>query len=435
MLRRYAAVGAASLLLLAGCSNGEDGDPRPSPSPSASKSAAPSASARPAFDPPTRFAPQGAALPAEASENKISLGGTNTEPLPVTLHRTTAYVASTASLLAVETDTGRTLATITPKLGKPEATTDSPWVGSNPAEAPVLWTDNGRATIVATFVVERPATGTQKAGRAVEVVAVDAESAKTLWTAEVAVPPGLDQGYAGLAANPIGVDGTTLAVGVSYQDNEGVIAVDLASRRALWSRADFRPGVVASGVVVGATGDPVADKSSVVALNLADGKQRWTALPDSQQLTVSTVGPTVLIAAGKSYSGQQSLVAFLDVATGKVREQSTADYTGVRCRFDGKDVTVCAKSGWAAGLDAVSAKVLWELPDQADTRVAPQVTAVWHGAVYGTTDNGPVVLDARSGQDREVSPGLAPMVVNEYVGIGQPPTGGGSGVRSYRATK
>ncbi|EXG82819.1 PQQ-binding-like beta-propeller repeat protein [Cryptosporangium arvum] len=420
MLRSYAAIGAVSLLVLAGCSNDGDAKPEKSPSPSAPKSAAPSAAApRPAFDPPTRFAAQGVALPPEASENKISAGGTNTEPLPVTLHGTTAFIASTASLLAVDTGTGRTLATITPTVGAPGTTPDSPWVGTNPAEAPVLWSDNGRATILATFVVDKPASGTQKAGRAVEVVAVDAKTAKSLWTAQVDVPAGLDGGFAGLAANPVGIDGTTLAVGVSYQSSDGVIAVDLPARKALWSRADFRPDVVSSGVVVG------SDTAAVLALDLADGKQRWTA---PQLTSVSRLGPTALIASG---TGK---VAVLDVATGKAREQSTADYTDVRCRFDDKDVTVCARPGWAAGLDATTGKTLWELPDQANTRVAPVVTAVWHGAVYGRTDNGPVVLDARSGKDREVSPGLAPMVVNEYVGIGQPPTGG-SGVRSFPAAK
>lgn len=434
LLRRYVVLGAVSALLLTGCSNDGDAEPGRSPAPSAPKPASPSATPRPAFDPPTKFDAQGAALPAEASENKISAGGTAAEPLPVTLHRTTAFIASTASLLAVDTDTGRTLATVAPTLGKADAAADGAWAGTNPAQAPVLWTDNGRATVLTTFVIQRPASGTQKAGRSVEVVAVDADTAKSLWTAQVEVPAGFDQGYAGLAANPIGVDGTTLAVGLTYQDDEGVIAVDLAAKRALWSRADFRPGAVTSGVVVGATGKSLTDQSSVVALGVTDGKQKWTALPGSQQLTVSPAGPALLVASGRNYADQSGRTAFLDATTGKVKEQSTADYTGVRCRFDGKDVTVCAKTGWAAALDATTAKTLWTLPDDANTRVAPQVTAVWHGAVYGTTENGPVVLDARAGTDREVAPGLAPLVVNEYVGIGAPPNGG-SGVRAYHAAK
>ncbi|MFI5952802.1 PQQ-binding-like beta-propeller repeat protein [Cryptosporangium sp. NPDC051539] len=439
MLRRYAAIGAVSLLVLAGCSDGGESEPRRSPAPSTPKSAAPSPSPRAAFDPPTRFGPQGAALPAEASENTIGGGDAPVRPLPVTLHRTTAFIASTTALLAVDTITGRTLATIAPTAGTTQAPTGTTPGGTDPARtdaarAPLVWTDNGRATVLATFVVDRPAKGTQKAGRAIEIVAVDAETVKSLWTAQVEAPAGLDQGYAGLAADPIGVDAGTLAVGVTYQTAQGVVAVDLATKQARWSRADFRPGVVTSGVVVGATGDPLSDPSSVLALDLADGKQKWSALPGSQQLIVSSVGPALLIATGKNYGSGDTLVASLDVATGKVRDRSAADYSSVRCQFDGKDVTVCGRSGWAVGLDSTTGKTLWELPDRAGTRVAPRIAAAWHGAVYGTTDNGPVVLDARSGKDREIAPGLAPLVVNEYVGIGLPPNGG-EGVRAYPAAQ
>ena len=133
MLRRYAVLGAVSLLLLAGCSDDKDPAPEKSAAPSATASAKPSAPPRAAFDPPTRFGPQGAALPAEASESKISVGGTTVEPLPVALHKTTAFIASTASLLAVDTDSGRTLATITPKLGASESAAASPWVGATRA--------------------------------------------------------------------------------------------------------------------------------------------------------------------------------------------------------------------------------------------------------------------------------------------------------------
>jgi hypothetical protein len=45
------------------------------------------------------------------------------------------------------------------------------------------------------------------------------------------------------------------------------------------------------------------------------------------------------------------------------------------------------------------------------------VTAVWHGAVYGTTENGPVVLDATTGEDRSTEAGAAPSWVSEYAGI------------------
>ncbi|WP_194894619.1 hypothetical protein [Catenulispora pinisilvae] len=72
---------------------------------------------------------------------------------------------------------------------------------------------------------------------------------------------------------------------------------------------------------------------------------------------------------------------------------------------------------FVVGFDAVTGKQLWTLPDTAANRTALWVTGVGHGAVYGRTYYGPVVLDAHSGVDRQDSPGVAPTVVDEYAGI------------------
>ncbi|KIZ15930.1 hypothetical protein [Streptomyces natalensis] len=41
--------------------------------------------------------------------------------------------------------------------------------------------------------------------------------------------------------------------------------------------------------------------------------------------------------------------------------------------------------------------------------MAPKVTGAWHGMVYGETEqNGPAVLDALTGKDKEASSGAAP---------------------------
>ncbi|MBD0742403.1 hypothetical protein [Streptomyces sp. CBMA152] len=59
-------------------------------------------------------------------------------------------------------------------------------------------------------------------------------------------------------------------------------------------------------------------------------------------------------------------------------------------------------------MDPHTGKALWALPDSSG-RVAPNVTGARHGMVYGRTEqNGLVVLDARTGQDKETSPGAAP---------------------------
>lgn len=53
-------------------------------------------------------------------------------------------------------------------------------------------------------------------------------------------------------------------------------------------------------------------------------------------------------------------------------------------------------------------EVAWEPPDKKANYVAPIVSTAWREAVYRRTTNAPVVPDARTGEDRETTPGLTP---------------------------
>jgi hypothetical protein len=77
---------------------------------------------------------------------------------------------------------------------------------------------------------------------------------------------------------------------------------------------------------------------------------------------------------------------------------------------------------YLVALDATSGKSPWCLPKGG--RTALKVTSVWDGAVYGTTSNGPVVLDGRTGRDRQETPGIAPLVADAYAGIAVDETSG-----------
>lgn len=97
----------------------------------------------------------------------------------------------------------------------------------------------------------------------------------------------------------------------------------------------------------------------------------------------------------------------------------------LRCFYDQASLTLCAYAAqYQPGDQQVFAfdpanphDPLWQPPDPGHTRVAPTVTAVWNGAVYGITENGPVVLDARTGADRNAHPGAAPALVDPYFAI------------------
>jgi hypothetical protein len=113
----------------------------------------------------------------------------------------------------------------------------------------------------------------------------------------------------------------------------------------------------------------------------------------------------------------------VDARTGAVRAHPVpgADVHPWHCDFDGTSVILCndqlfGQTHAIAALDATSMKELWSIKETSGGRLVPVVTAVWHGAVYGRTPNGNVILDAHTGADR-ATPKLAPFLVNAYVGI------------------
>jgi outer membrane protein assembly factor BamB len=126
-----------------------------------------------------------------------------------------------------------------------------------------------------------------------------------------------------------------------------------------------------------------------------------------QQATLAAAGPAFVAVLGEQVDGKRFYA--LVHADGTITDREQGQYDGgLRCRYDGVSVTVCAigVSNPLFALDATTGKDLWQLP--ATGRIAPNVTAVWDGAVYGTAGGKPLVLDAHTGTDKETSPGLAP---------------------------
>jgi len=226
-------------------------------------------------------------------------------------------------------------------------------------------------------------------------------------------------------------------------------AINLDSGRLLWRNRDFLADATVGGTAVGTvdtTGasDQGANSGTagvrLAGLDIDTGRTLWldpSDLSDAQVLP--SVGRAALVSGGLWSSGG-SFIALLDADTGKVRYLSR-DSGGLgggspwTCEFDGLSTDVCSadvSQAQAVAIDATSGRVLWQLPERAQNRIAPQVTAAWHGAVYGTTSSGPVVLDARTGKDRNDSPGVAPVLVDADVGVAVSQRGG---LETFPATR
>ncbi|MFF7234477.1 PQQ-binding-like beta-propeller repeat protein [Streptomyces sioyaensis] len=407
ILKVSAALSAmATMVLVAGC--GGAAEPGADPKLKTSKSKKPAASPplRKSYDPPQKFATKGVALPQAAAGDSISMGGTIRKPLPLVLHRTRAYVAAADSLQAIDTGTGKTTSTVRPRhksiAGKDAETS-----------APVL-TQDGKQALVP-FAIEFPGKGTMPGRAGIELDAVDTTTGKAAWTLDIDDRPSW-AGQPGTRARVVATTKSTAVISVGNGERGATYAVDLDSRKATW-----RNDKVAAAAVIGDTAVAVTSKGSVrqqvIGLDINhDGKRSWSKL-DGYELTVRPASPHLIAVTGSDYNSGDSIGVLLKPDGSKAADL-TGDSSSLTCHYDDASVTVCqTEEPRTLTLDARTGKQLWSLPEKGGNRVAPTVTAAWHGVVYGTTSNGPVTLDAKTGADRSTSPGAAPVAVNEYTGV------------------
>lgn len=370
------------------------------------KNSAGSAPPPPSYDPPAVFAANGIPLPREIDD----------DPLPMVLDGFDAFVALPSGLQVLDIRTGQVRSSVAPEQRA---------MAGTPPRSPVIVTLRGRPTVVAAYRVEVPGHGTTLSHDAVELVAVDVAERRKVTGAKVDLPPSLsDAGRlrgAWVAGAGI-VAGTEplLVVGTEVGPDRSAVSygVDLATSTVRWRADGLSAAAVTGGLAVG--GQRVTGGQQVGAVGLADGRRAWVAGTPVSSVTVWPAGPAAVAGLAVSAGNGERLLSLVDVGTGRIMQRRAVG-SGVSCRFDGRLTTVCssgtAESAWAAAFDAPSGRALWELPDAAAGRVAPRVSTAWHGVVYGTTVNGPVSLDARTGVDRPGSPGVAPDLVNAYVGV------------------
>ncbi|MEO3820121.1 PQQ-binding-like beta-propeller repeat protein [Plantactinospora sp. B24E8] len=382
------------------------------------------------FDPPTRF-DAAAVTPLEVSTDaaEVLLHGT-TAVVPIHGSKPTASSGEEIRLVDLRTNTVREVIKPTHPLPK---------IGTVIA-SPALTSVGGRPTVLAPFVGESPGQGTTPGRPLIEVVAIDPESGQADWRAEIPIEGWPENGgSSGVEVSIVGVaDGVGIVrIADSSPSARGgdTYALDLDSRKVLWSMRGFAGRAVAAGVVAGRQpGAGRTPKVQVRGLDARTGRQRWASPRDAFSVDVFAAGPSKAVVRGRADQDGKRYVEVVEIATGRV-VTVTEDKPDARapspldCVYDEQAIAVCSGGDWVGALDAQTGSWLWSITTGGG-RLVPIVTGTWHGVVYGRTDNGPVVLDGRTGTDRETQPGVAPSVVNDSVAIGPWP-GGALGSSSY----
>ncbi|MEW1637465.1 PQQ-binding-like beta-propeller repeat protein [Streptomyces sp. NPDC093801] len=371
------------------------------------------------FDPPAKFdAKAGVPMPKAATAGLLSSKGADLGLLrnPVKLYKDKAYVATQENLLAVDTTNGA-VTTITPEAKAVTDPQDS--VGFFSFTHPVVITESASPLVLTSFVVKQPAVGTHAERVFVEFTAVNAASAQVAWRLPLDIPQWAKDARDPLTVRVTGSSGRVAVVSVGAFKPSGRItyAIDLVERRVLWTRDLFEAKTIAKDTVAGITKDAIdSHYEAAGGYDLNTGEQRWRG-EDSENPSVGTGGPRFVRVAGRSKTGVD-FERLVDPQTGVV--QRDLPDMGADCQFDGSSTLVCFRNSkglsvWA--FDTSNGELRWALPNKAANRIAPTVTAVWHGRVYGRTDSGPLALDASTGEDLPMPPGIAPYAVNEYVGL------------------
>jgi outer membrane protein assembly factor BamB len=412
----------AAVSAAAGC-GGTDG--KPEPVPGATGPAAPSTPGAPeakTADPPMAF-DTGAAVPLPAGALSANVAGNVTSTF-LTLRDRTGYLVTPTGMTAMDVLTGKELWTVPVdrEPGDPD-NQRGPFVNTTGPRPPAV-TDR---LAVAAVPVVMPEKGTTPAFIALSVVAADPAKGVKAWQADVKVSENEYADAGNAVTQVVAVTDKAVVARYSRQDEEHVtVALDPATGKTLWERKDYDAGSVHGDVLVGIDHN-VAENSSMTqatALDLATGRQKWVGATRSLGITAIPADPALVVLIRTDYGSGDSSLLFLDPATGTEKgklegDKSFGSLPYGDCYYDQQSVLVCESDGVLTGYDAKTAAKLWALPDQAANRVAPGLTVVWHGALYGVTQGGqPIVLDAKTGKDLSTDHvGAAPVLVSRYAGI------------------
>ncbi|MCX4529840.1 PQQ-like beta-propeller repeat protein [Streptomyces sp. NBC_01551] len=397
------------------CSSGGDNDkPRSTAAPTAASS--PSVPPEPQLvphDPPAWFdTGKEVALPSAATKGRLNLAGRTPgggSVLPLVLADGRAIIASPDRLQAFNLATGQVEGEIAPQgqVLRPDSDGDvlPPLVVGGVALAP--------------FLITEPASGTRAAGAALELLASPATGRPAVsWRTVVKVPDWVTQSSGAVQVSAVGAGGGTVVVTLAGRSGSGKAisyGIDMATHALRWTQQDVEVRQVGDGAATGLLHVENLD-SIPVSFDLATGAERWRG-EKVFQAGMYDAGPAAVRVRGHRPDGKyvDQLIA---PDSGRVRGNMPSGLSSIGCTHDEAKTLLCFGSAAVTAVDPADGRMLWQLKEGGDDgRRVPQITAVWHGRVYGIGPAGPVTLDALTGTDMPTKPEAAPILVNAYVGL------------------
>lgn len=288
---------------------------------------------------------------------------------------------------------------------------------------PTVTAVGGQQAVVFAALVIIPGKGSEADHPAIEVDAVLFTTGAPLWHTELHVDDSLATSrWFDVVVIPADAG---ILVGIAGDGSQSWL-LDPGTRAVRWHNPTVGVLALEGGTAVGMTGGSF-DSHQVVGLDPSNGTARWSTLMSvwvgESEARIWDAGPGLVAVTGRNPS-----LDLLDATTGRALPGLVPAGGLGSCRYDQRSVTVCggfnpttssAGPGVVFAIDPKQRRPLWTLPNPAADRTAVTVYAVWHGAVYVESAHGLIVLDAVTGQDRQLDPRLQgpPYVVDQYFAV------------------
>ncbi|MEV0803535.1 hypothetical protein AB0I34_37990 [Kribbella sp. NPDC050281] len=402
----------AAVVLLAGCSGGDDKASDTTAGDGGQSASSPATPEVPSFDPPKAFAAvSGIAEPSVPGDNDYTIKA--------------GIVGQTALYAGNNGISGLNVAGLHSwqVLSKEDTTTTI-----SDSSSPMAVQLDGKEVIGVAYVQRVQGSGTQKARGQVLFQWIDPAEGKVITSIPVDLTPllGPDNGGKDIVSQTYDAATGQIAVAVSAGSPEnakkaGTFTV-FADPKAKKSTVTpfFAVAGLLDGKMAGTIGDGQegATDLTVATADATTGKVTKKTPVKANYLWPAGFGGKraylsgsvyVPAAPGKLDGYYSSSVYSVDIATGAFTTLTSTlkdEMNSVRyeCRGDQKNSVVCGgsrqlESVEIIGFDDSTGKKVWGYTNESASRVVPNVTTVFHGVVYAQAEKDAVLLDAATGQD------------------------------------
>ncbi len=297
---------------------------------------------------------------------------------------------------------------------------------------PFLATLSGSTYALSSIAFSKPGSGTAPDSAVTEIYGFNIDKPTEEYSWQIPMGPlSESESDSKLSDNVFGISGSYLILHFgsyqSYKNNTRIY--NLNTRKASADYTGFTPQRISGDVLLGVNArDPDAtsqapENSLLTAKSLKAATTLWTGLDYSTEASIDVeyFSPGVSIVEANLYYEDPTLtsIRFIDDRTGKdIRKPIVSENRiNSQCWYGGAEQSLCtigeSSSPDLMLLDSSSGEVIRTVISAGSPRIMPKIGYFWADTIYGTTERGPIMIDAKTGKDIPAELGFSPIYLNQ----------------------